>query len=83
MFSHCQSLFALGALFGCIVGGKALDLIGRKLTIIAGAVPLLLGWLLIFFARNRPMLYCGRVFTGVGSGVETLAVAVSYNKSTL
>ena len=73
-----QSLIAIGALFGGIIGGKAVDLIGRKFTIIVGTIPFALGWLLIFLAKNRAMLYTGRIFTGVGCGIETLAVAVSY-----
>lgn len=72
-----QSLVAIGALFGCIIAGLAVDLLGRKVAIIVGAIPLELGWLLLFFAENRLMLYCGRVITGVGCGIETLAVAVS------
>lgn len=72
-----QSLIAVGALFGGIIAGKAVDLIGRKFVIIVGAIPFELGWLLIFFAKNHLMLYTGRIFTGVGCGIETLAVSVS------
>ena len=78
-FSLLQSLVAIGALFGGIIGGKAVALIGRKFTIIIGSIPFALGWLLIFLAKNRAMLYAGRIFTGVGCGIETLAVAVSYH----
>lgn len=78
LFSLLQSLVAIGALFGGIIGGKTVDLIGRKFTIIVGSIPFALGWLLIFLAKNRAMLYTGRIFTGVGCGIETLAVAVSY-----
>jgi len=69
-------LIAVGALFGGIIGGKAVDLTGRKFAIMLGAIPFELGWLLIFFAKNHSMLYSGRIFTGVGCGVETLAVSV-------
>ena len=72
-------MIALGALLGCLIAGPAVDLLGRKVAIIAGAIPLELGWLLLFFAMNRLMLYAGRVITGVGCGIETLAVAVSSN----
>lgn len=74
--SWFSSLVAIGALFGGIIGGKAVDLTGRKFTIIVGSIPFALGWLLIFLAKNRAMLYTGRIFTGVGCGIETLAVAV-------
>ena len=76
-------MIALGALFGCLIAGPAVDLLGRKVAIIAGAIPLELGWLLLFFAKNRLMLYAGRVITGVGCGIETLAVAVSSNLVTI
>ena len=72
-------MIALGALLGCLIAGPAVDLLGRKVAIIAGATPLELGWLLLFFAKNRLMLYAGRIITGVGCGIETLAVAVSSN----
>ncbi|KAJ7379390.1 Solute carrier 2 (Facilitated glucose transporter) member 8 [Desmophyllum pertusum] len=48
----------------------------RKFSIIVGAIPLGLGWLLLFFAKNRLMLYSGRIITGLGCGIETVAVAV-------
>ena len=78
-----QSSIAIGALFGCIVAGPAVDLLGRKVSIIAGAIPLELGWLLLYFAKNRLMLYFGRIIAGLGCGVETLAVAVSFTVNSL
>ncbi|KAL9959646.1 hypothetical protein ACROYT_G032986 [Oculina patagonica] len=74
--SWFSSWMAIGALIGCFIGGRAVDVIGRKFAIIVGAIPLELGWLLIFFAKNRMMLYSGRIITGVGCGIEALAVAV-------
>ena len=79
LYFSLQSLIAVGALFGGIIGGKAVSLIGRKSAIIVGTIPFELGWLLIFYAKNHLMLYSGRIFTGVGCGIETSAVSVSSN----
>ena len=68
----------VGAMFGSIIGGWAIDYFGRKGTIMACVLPFELGWLLIAFANNDEMLYSGRVITGVACGMVSLAVPVSY-----
>ena len=67
----------VGAMFGSIIGGLAIDYVGRKGTIMVCALPFELGWLLIAFAQNHTMLYSGRVITGVACGMVSLAVPVS------
>lgn len=57
-----------------------MDLLGRKVAIIVGAIPFEIGWLLLIFAKNHLMLYSGRIITGIGCGIETLAVAVSSDR---
>ena len=44
-------------------------MLGRRLSLIITEVPALLGWLLIFYASDVRMLYAGRFFTGLGSGM--------------
>lgn len=39
-------------------------------------VPLVLGWLLISYAKNVAMLYAGRIITGLGCGAVSLTVPV-------
>lgn len=46
-----------------------MDMLGRKLSLIITEVPALLGWLLIFYAKDVRMIYVGRFFTGLGSGM--------------
>ncbi|XP_067045658.1 solute carrier family 2, facilitated glucose transporter member 8-like [Acropora muricata] len=74
--SWFSSLVNVGAMFGSIHGGLAIDYLGRKGTIMVCALPFELGWLLIAFAQNRTMLYSGRVITGVACGMVSLAVPV-------
>ena len=75
-----QSLITLGAMFGSIIGGWAIDYFGRKGTIIMCSLPFELGWFLIAFAKNHEMLYAGRVISGVACGMITVAVPVRINK---
>ena len=72
-------MVTVGAVFGSPVGGWAIDKFGRKGTIMLCAVPFELGWLLISYAQNHPMLYAGRVITGLACGIISLAVPVSLN----
>lgn len=74
--SWFSSLVTIGAIFGSPVGGWAIDKFGRKSTIMLCVVPFVLGWLLISFAQNVPMLYSGRIITGMGCGAISLAVPV-------
>lgn len=46
-----------------------MDKIGRKKTILLTQMPAILGWLIIAFATNVPMIYAGRLLTGLGSGM--------------
>ena len=75
-----QSSLAVGALFGGIIAGPMVDVLGRKVAIIVGAIPFEIGWLLLICAKNHLMLYSGRIITGLGCGIETLAVAVSSDR---
>ena len=76
-FLYLQSLVTIGAIFGSPLGGWAIDKFGRKSTIMLCVIPFVLGWLLISFAHDVAMLYTGRIITGMGCGVISLAVPVS------
>lgn len=54
---------------GCILTGYLMDLIGRRKAILLTQLPVIIGWLLIASATNLPMIYCGRMLTGLGSGM--------------
>lgn len=46
-----------------------MDIFGRKASLIVTEVPALIGWILIACATNVNMIYAGRFFTGLGSGM--------------
>ena len=48
--------------------GWAADKFGRKLSILASGVPLLLGWILIASASNINQIYAARVIFGLAVG---------------
>lgn len=62
------SFFALGAAVGAFVNGWLSDAIGRKKTVIVGAVLFLLGGGLQAGAMSIPMLYVGRCLAGLSIG---------------
>lgn len=60
---------AIGTPIGCLASGYLMDLLGRRLSLIITEIPALLGWLLILYATDVRMIYAGRFFTGLGSGM--------------
>lgn len=67
--SWFSSSIAFGAIVGCSVGGPAMERFGRKFVTMLCAIPFVLGWLLISYAKDVEMLYAGRILTGIGCGV--------------
>ncbi|XP_044591097.1 facilitated trehalose transporter Tret1-like isoform X1 [Cotesia glomerata] len=67
--SWIASMSSIGTPIGCLLSGYLMDQIGRKRSLIITEIPALLGWLLISFATNIDMIYAGRFFTGLGSGM--------------
>ena len=78
-----QALSAVGSLFGAPIAGWLVDYTGRPLIMVLSSIPLTIGWLLILIARIttgplfRPLLFVGRIISGVGVGGISLAVPVS------
>lgn len=68
-FFYSASLSSATTPIGCILGGYIMDRFGRQKTLIATEIPLIIGWLLIAFASNVYMIYVGRLFVGLGSGI--------------
>lgn len=63
------SIASMATPFGCIFTGWLMDMIGRRKSILVTQVPSMLGWILIACATNLPMIYIGRMLTGLGSGM--------------
>jgi len=66
--SWIASLFVIGDLLGCVIGGPLADKFGRRAAICLDCIPLIGGWLLIWGATSLHHLYIARAITGVGIG---------------
>ena len=76
--NYFQSLLNVGAIVGSLIGGWAIDKFGRKGTIVLCAIPFEIGWLLISCAHHVSMFHAGRIITGLGIGVISLAYPVRH-----
>lgn len=54
---------------GSIIGGFFGEKFGRKSTHLNVCVPLMVGWLLIYFANGTKLILIGRFLTGLCCGV--------------
>lgn len=66
------SMMPLGALFGGLACGAAMDRFGRRTTMVLINLPAMLGWLLITYAGSFGMILAGRIFTGFATGCTTV-----------
>lgn len=64
----------VGALVGGPLGGWFIEKLGRKRTILLSNIPFLFGYCLMIAASNVWYLFIGRLLTGLGSGMTTVAV---------
>ena len=79
-----QAFGALGALFGGPVAWPISDFFGRKVALMLGGVPTLIGWVFIVLAHFPAaeggfisMILIGRFLTGFGGGWFIFCVSVS------
>ncbi|KAI1501476.1 MFS transporter [Biscogniauxia marginata] len=70
------SLFTGGAFFGAFFAGPAGDRLGRRLTIMLGAVIFILGGAIQTAAQTIDYLYAGRAIAGLGVGFLTMIIPV-------
>jgi MFS family permease len=68
------SVFTGGGFFGAFFAGPTSDYLGRRLTIMIGALIFCLGGGLQTGAQNLGFLYAGRCLAGVGVGFLVMIV---------
>ena len=71
-----NSIPALGAMVGSLIGLYTIDRFGRKFNIIMSSVPFVAGWTMVAGAKVTSLFYIGRFMTGVGLGAISFAVPV-------
>ena len=62
------SLYTLGGILGSLISPLCVDRLGRKMSLLAFALPQLAGWGFIIGARSVMILYVARFVAGIGHG---------------
>jgi MFS family permease len=70
------SVFTGGAFFGAMVAGPMGDRLGRRLTILGGALVFCLGGALQTGAQALSYLYSGRAIAGLGVGILVMIIPI-------
>lgn len=70
------SIVTIGAMGGGPLAGWLIEKYGRRKTIALISLPFLLGWSLIASSTNYLILYLGRIFCGLASGMVCVACPV-------
>ncbi len=76
------SIFGIGAIFGGFSAGILGSRIGRRKTLMALAIPDILGWVLIAAAQNLPMMLLGRFLCGFAAAGYTPSIQAMMQRNT-
>ncbi|KAH3911609.1 hypothetical protein HBI56_163470 [Parastagonospora nodorum] len=71
-----NATFSGGAFFGSLMGGLTMDSLGRRKTILVGAIINLVGAILQAGAQNLAMVLVGRILAGWAVGVLSMSVPI-------
>ncbi|XP_075987107.1 facilitated trehalose transporter Tret1-like [Anticarsia gemmatalis] len=63
--SWIASISMVPMMVGCLIIGPILEATGRKVAHVMFIIPHIIGWLLMAFATNVPMMLTGRFITGI------------------
>lgn len=67
--SWITSIMILSSALTPVPSAYLADQFGRKTTLLLGALPFIIGWILIITAKSVVYLYISRVFSGLGYGI--------------
>ncbi|PSN45094.1 hypothetical protein C0J52_05095 [Blattella germanica] len=77
--SWFASIASIATPIGCLLCGPLLDHFGRRMALLALNVPFLLGWITLALTPVpvvTPLLYLGRILTGLGTGMASIPACV-------
>ncbi|XP_019881405.2 facilitated trehalose transporter Tret1-like isoform X2 [Aethina tumida] len=75
--SYIAIIGPVGDVIGGVLGSTLIDIIGRKWTILSIFIPQCLSHITLYFSYYyKELLYCGRIFGGIGEGATLSVVPV-------
>lgn len=74
--SWIASVATISTPIGCILSGPILDAFGRRFALLIINVPAIIGWLCIAIKPSLLLIYIGRAFTGLATGLSSITATV-------
>lgn len=68
------SIFGVGGSVGTLVVGWTCGKFGRKTTLLASGIPMVVSWFLIMYAKNAWCLYVSRFLSGFAGSASFVAI---------
>ncbi|KAJ6640890.1 Facilitated trehalose transporter Tret1 [Pseudolycoriella hygida] len=68
--SWIVAVYVIGTILVPLPAAYMMDRFGRKKTLLAGAIPLIIGWILVGVSKSISMIYVSRVFCGFSFGLS-------------